>query len=57
MASVDYEIRQRTFDKKWCIYLKSYNVVVAVFTDGCDLDAQKIKEYLECPKKSKKKDK
>ncbi len=43
----EYEVRQRPSDKKWCIYLKNYNVVIAVFSEGCDLDAQKIKKILE----------
>lgn len=29
-----YEIRQRHFDKRWCIYSTKYNIVLAEFVDG-----------------------
>jgi hypothetical protein len=48
-----YEVRKRPSDKKWCIYLRKYNVVIAVFVDGCNNDAQKIRKILEGMNKGK----
>ena len=29
-----YEIKQRKFDGRWCIYSSKFNIVIAEFVDG-----------------------
>ncbi len=29
-----YEIKQREFDGRWCIYSSKFNIVIAEFVDG-----------------------
>ena len=41
-----YIVKKRETDEKMCIYLRSYNVVVAEFLPNCDSAADDIKVIL-----------